>query len=1432
MGFVVKAIKSVVKTVVGVVSKVAGGVFGFLVGGKSKKKAKNVTNLNKSLDPEAFRKIIFGKMISPLDVRFWEVWGTNGTRYDEVLAVATHRINGYKELYFETDLAIDAAGTVQAKYAGILTRDTRNGAPGQTAMSVGSGTQWTSAATFDGCAHMKLAWVPDEKRLPNGIPSRYTQVVEGAYVYDPRRDSTVPGGSGSHRINDQTTWSYATLDGNGQPIGRNNALQALWYLIGWRITNPLTGELVLVAGRGVDPQDINLATFIAGANNCEIAGYYTDMVLSTEDSHTSNEDKITCDGLIGRLIDPGGLWSYYANVDDTADIAVDLTDADIIQGVNVTWNEYKGMSDQYNQVRGKFIYPAYPVLYQDFPYPMVRDATYETNLGKKVAKPKDFEQVLDSTLAQRLGRLLLNEGQYQGEFSAGFNYRALRAQAWSVVRYTSERYGWTKLFRVWRHDLTTSNGVSMLLKEIHPSIWSAGSVTAPLAPGTGAFYNANQQISATGVNVALVPMVGANGDKADGFRVYWNAPPENVRRTEIRFRLVGTTFWSTLGPVERDVTEVLSEALLSGAIYEVAVRHISIHEIPGNWITPTTAPANGSGQFQLGTTGTVNYAAIVAAGGTATWSGVTNRPPLLTGESVTVDEFLKDPTVWTSGGLTFYSDPAGEGYVQTEAGVFGQMVHLSNNSIPIDHNATYEASFELAELGAGAPVARFYTIIVAYDANNNIIAGDGSYWFYPTSYYPLTYRNVWEVHSATFGKGTNKVFPSNAVKFGLGILMNYDVLPGSGVTRARRFKCRRVAAVEMTAALPFRQTVGNGKAIRNSGSIGWGISTAYTRASISGPQTFSFRFSGPQAKMAGLSEITPGIYSDASLSIYFTDTAGLMEVWSGAGQVAVFPGISTREQDEFSIDYDGLYLRPMRNGIAMGTYKKFVGPNKTFKGYVDSYYLNQGIIELAHTAKQSVAVINNSTFNPNGTPWLGQNYATSSDNKIFNADLADNAKGWQIISGAVLINGSGSPIPNYWYFAPSITSQVSANDGSLIPIEGAKNLYVSGMSYVNSGGISYFRLEAFYYKTDGSPSAITVSQTVDLNQPTTGVWLPFNGVLTPPIDAVSVYIKLVAVGNAAGSYVGGLRLAATEPAATRNTFRGDYAPGTAYDPGDVVNWTVASGGDGKGYGRIGSGSTTGIAPSDATKWKVIVERGGTGAPGATGAAGLTISASPPAWPVACTFNGTPKSAVQGFQITVYQGGTNVTSLATYGTPTVVGLSGVVVSGSGVVTTTGMTADTGYILVPVSYGGATANIRVDYTKVKDGNAAVSGSVAVASLNNTGTYVSSANFNVSLANGQTFNVNANVSYGVVSATYGPQVKLAYVNTTDGGAETDISGSEVTGPTVVTPGDIENVSTSGSFTNSSGGTKTFNIRLLTRRAVGAGNSTSVTGSLGGNG
>lgn len=519
----------------------------------------------------------------------------------------------------------------------------------------------------------------------------------------------------------------------------------------------------------------------------------------------------------------------------------------------------------------------------------------------------------------------------------------------------------------------------------------------------------------------------------------------------------------------------------------------------------------------------------------AAWSGVSSRPPLLTGPSLTVDDSFRDPTVWSNSNYSFLVDTAGEGYVQQSGTGVGQLTHLAANCIPVDFNATYEASWELWQDGAGAGTASCSTAVILFDSAGTAIAGDSALWFNPTLNTTLVTRGVWEKQSARFGKGTERPFPANAVKMGLGVFTNNSGL--SVTTKARRAYVRPLNTYEMTSGVLRAWALGNGKAIRHIGvDANWGTSMAYSRASITGPQLFSWRWSGPESsgdKMAGLTEsATPTIYTNAALGIYYRASANEVDIrLNGGGVAATYTGITTRNSDEFAIEYDGLYLYPVRNGVRMG-YSLYVGTGKTYKAFVDSYYLNQGIIQGNHRSTNSVAVVGNNTYTEGGAAWLGQNYATSSDNKIFNADLANSGKGWKDVAGNSVVQGGGAgdPFPAFWRFPITVVSQVQINDGQLVPIEASKKLYVSGLSY-KAGALVYFAVEIIYKRADGTNSTILASDAGSIQPATTSVWTPFLVTFVPPADAAYCILQFVGSSNSNLCYVGGTRLANTEPAA-------------------------------------------------------------------------------------------------------------------------------------------------------------------------------------------------------------------------------------------------------------------------------------------------------------
>ena len=130
-----------------------------------------------------------------------------------------------------------------------------------TGLSDGTPTmsEWTSAHTLPGFAQTFWTMKNNSKRegYQSGVPAPLWTLL-GMKVYDPRLDSTYPGGSGSQRRTDWTTWTYSA----------NPYLHALAWVRGHHKlvaggTIDLTKRL---AGVGAPDAAIDFAAFVEGAN--------------------------------------------------------------------------------------------------------------------------------------------------------------------------------------------------------------------------------------------------------------------------------------------------------------------------------------------------------------------------------------------------------------------------------------------------------------------------------------------------------------------------------------------------------------------------------------------------------------------------------------------------------------------------------------------------------------------------------------------------------------------------------------------------------------------------------------------------------------------------------------------------------------------------------------------------------------------------------------------------------------------------------------------------------------------------------------------------------------------------------------------------------------------------------------------------------------
>lgn len=419
--------------------------------------------LSATIDPRAFRKEVLGSTAMATDVRYEEWHGAKQDYCSWIIVAASHACTSIDQIWLNDELAWTAAGGVTSKFAGYFSvPHLTHEAGADDGYTFGSG-KWNGAHRLTGCCwlHLQFKVTGNGKKAEspfNGGPvSRITIVGKGAKLYDPRRDSTVPGGAGPMRWNDQSTWAWSV---DGVEIGENLPLQILRRLIGWRIRNPVTGELKLATGSGIPAKRIDMPSFIVAANLADEqvirsaggteARYHGAGVVSEGDDTKSTFDTL-CAGCCGRFRDTGGKLALAIAHNDLAEAALDdgLTDADVIG--SFTFDRDPAMEASPNIVRGRYVDPSDASLYQLIDYPEVKVASVD---GIDRVFPLDLGVVESPSQAQRIASQVLQRKQLARTFKAPFDERAWRWPVGKVVPFTFPLLGFDRqLFRVSSQDI-------------------------------------------------------------------------------------------------------------------------------------------------------------------------------------------------------------------------------------------------------------------------------------------------------------------------------------------------------------------------------------------------------------------------------------------------------------------------------------------------------------------------------------------------------------------------------------------------------------------------------------------------------------------------------------------------------------------------------------------------------------------------------------------------------------------------------------------------------------------------------------------------------------------------------------------------------------------------------------------------------------------
>lgn len=182
-------------------------------------------------------------------------------------------------------VTFDGSGkAVSSQYAGELWYKNKLGTQPDTAITSPTGLKngatlpgWTSAHRLSGKASYMIVMGENSKgtAFPTGEVKPLI-TLRGLLVYDPRKDSTYPGGSGEHRLSNPLTWEYSA----------NPILWALKWTLGlWEGPNGKGAPQVdyQVGGIGAKLSGIDVPAFVAAANVADANGWTCAAYPTTDD---------------------------------------------------------------------------------------------------------------------------------------------------------------------------------------------------------------------------------------------------------------------------------------------------------------------------------------------------------------------------------------------------------------------------------------------------------------------------------------------------------------------------------------------------------------------------------------------------------------------------------------------------------------------------------------------------------------------------------------------------------------------------------------------------------------------------------------------------------------------------------------------------------------------------------------------------------------------------------------------------------------------------------------------------------------------------------------------------------------------------------------------------------------------------------------------
>lgn len=490
--------------------------------------------------------------------------GTYGTDW-EVYAIklADHRCHSLVGFYIGDTWYPFAADGVQAGFNNQLEVYWHAGTLAQAAdayLLANSGGAWTALDRMAGCAYVVVAFKADAPNAANPIWSTgrpgFLWRVKGAYLYDPREDSTVAGGSGAHRWDDPATWEWSD----------NAYLGRYAYTRGIYAGDQVDAPEQLLIGRGLSALEAPPERVIAHANLCDEAvtlkaggtqpRYRIGAVVRAGERFIAVEEMFaaTMAGVIVQRegsveIEPGAAKSVVRTI----------TDADLAVGHGVKFMPFASENERVNTVTPRFVDPEQ--IWRDTAAPVRRSVADIIDDGGPKDDPLSLSFVNWHQQAQRCGEIRRRLARKERRAAIVLVPIHCDLEEGDWIAWQSDRYllGATVNFRIEAHSEDRALNVGLVLREISTTCFGWVAATDEGTPGQAPVEEPGSldPLELTGVDIETFQYVGAGGQEIPGVIAIWDTPLDPaILGVRLEIRVDGST----------EVSATLAEDPAAGAM--------------------------------------------------------------------------------------------------------------------------------------------------------------------------------------------------------------------------------------------------------------------------------------------------------------------------------------------------------------------------------------------------------------------------------------------------------------------------------------------------------------------------------------------------------------------------------------------------------------------------------------------------------------------------------------------------------------------------------------------------------------------------------------------------------------------------------------------------------------------------------------------------